>query len=137
VTSAQKLCASSIERRTKINGNSACRSYLAQQVVTEVGHELSSAAACHILVAEELKGFFQRLVKETAVGKAVTHVQHVLVMQLNDLTDKVLLPSASCSMTTALTVMASQVHCLYHPQVDVKTAAGKLSRLAGLLLGTH
>ena len=73
------------------------RAYLAQEKVAEVGHELSCAAATHILVAEELKGLFQCLVEQAAVGKAVTDVQHVLVMQLNDCSDKMLLPGATCS----------------------------------------
>ena len=70
--------------------------YLAEQVVTEVSHELSCAAACHILVAEELKGLLQRLMEQAAVGKAVVHIQHVLVVQLNDLPHKVLFPRAAC-----------------------------------------
>lgn len=76
--------------------------HLPKQVVTEISHELSYAAAGDSLVAEGLKGLLEGLVEQAAVGKAVTDIQHVLVMQLNDLPDKMLLPGASCMQATGL-----------------------------------
>ena len=70
--------------------------HLLQQVVAEVGHELGGGVVDDLLVAERLEGLLQRLMKQAAVGKALGHILHVLVVQLNDLAHEVLLPSASC-----------------------------------------